>query len=432
MPEFTSLLEAMQRAFAERGPLELARDVLDVAIVAYLIYRLLLMVRGTRAIQMGAGLLFVFLAYLAARALQLATLLSLLSYVLSSLILIVVVVFQNDIRRALIRVGGQAWLGRRQRREQTRVIDEVVAAVTELARHRIGAIIAFEQDANLLEFTRSEGTKIDAAVTRELLVAIFYPESVNKLHDGAVVVGDLKIERAGVLFPMPEQKSLDASYGTRHRAALGITEETDAVVVVVSEERGTISFCFDGNLVPNIDGPALRQALVSLLDPKSAAPPAEPSPTSAPSPVSTKTASIPPPRIPAGHATTSPLPLPLPRPPHVPSTAGTTPLPKQAIPGRIERAKAEAARSLEEPTPHAKRVTKPMPRNDRSIALPPRRSTPPAAHAGEGGGPLSERVSFVTAASELHGDPAPASITPSDRSLTPALPDAAPAAEVER
>jgi len=430
MPEFTSLLEAMQRAFAERGPLELARDVLDVAIVAYLIYRLLLMVRGTRAIQMGAGLLFVFLAYLAARALQLATLLSLLSYVLSSLILIVVVVFQNDIRRALIRVGGQAWLGRRQRREQTRVIDEVVAAVTELARHRIGAIIAFEQDANLLEFTRSEGTKIDAAVTRELLVAIFYPESVNKLHDGAVVVGDLKIERAGVLFPMPEQKSLDASYGTRHRAALGITEETDAVVVVVSEERGTISFCFDGNLVPNIDGPALRQALVSLLDPKSAATLSEASPTSAPSPVSTKTASLPPPRFPAGHATSSPLPLP--RPPGVPSTAVTTPLPKQAIPGRIERAKAEAARSLEEPTPHAKRITKPMPRNDRSIALPPRRSTPPVANAGEGGAPLSERVSFVTAASELHGDSAPASTTSRDRSLTPAPPDAAPAAEVER
>jgi diadenylate cyclase len=430
MPEIPSLLEAMQRAFAERAPLELARDVLDVAIVAYLIYRLLLMVRGTRAIQMGAGLLFVFLAYLAARALQLATLLSLLSYVLSSLILIVVVVFQNDIRRALIRVGGQAWLGRRQRREQTRVIDEVVAAVTELARHRIGAIIAFEQDANLLEFTRSEGTTIDAAVTRELLVAIFYPESVNKLHDGAVVVRDLKIERAGVLFPMPEQKSLDASYGTRHRAALGITEETDAVVVVVSEERGTISFCFDGNLVPNIDGPALRQALVSLLDPKSAVPSTEASPTSAPSPTSTKTASLPPPRIPAGHATSSPLPVP--RPPGVPSIALTTPLPKQAIPGRIERAKAEAARSLEEPTPHAKRVTKPMPRNDRAIAIPVRRSTLPNSHAGDPSVPLSERVSFVTAASELHGDPAPDSTTSRDRSLTPAPPDASPASEVER
>jgi uncharacterized protein (TIGR00159 family) len=388
------------------------------------------MVRGTRAIQMGAGLLFVFLAYLAARALQLATLLSLLSYVLSSLILIVVVVFQNDIRRALIRVGGQAWLGRRQRREQTRVIDEVVAAVTELARHRIGAIIAFEQDANLVEFTRSEGTMIDASVTRELLVAIFYPESVNKLHDGAVVVRDLKIERAGVLFPMPEQKSLDASYGTRHRAALGITEETDAVVVVVSEERGTISFCFDGNLVPNIDGPALRQALVSLLDPKSAAPSTEASPTSAPSPTSTKTASLPPPRSPAGHATSSPLPLP--RPPGVPSVALTTPLPKQAIPGRIERAKAEAARSLEEPTPHAKRVTKPMPRNDRPIAIPVRRSTLPNPHAGDPSVPLSERVSFVTAASELHGDPAPDSTTSRDRSFTPATPDAAPATEVER
>lgn len=262
------MTEWIARIFSGRSWAEVGRDIVDVLVVAYVIYRALLVVRGTRAMQMGVGLGVIFLLYLAAKVLNLVTLLSLLSYLLSSIILIVVVVFQNDIRRALIRVGGQAWLGRGRKQEQSRVIDEVVAAVTELARHRIGAIIAFEQDANLLEFTKSEGTVVGAAVTRELLVALFYPESVNKLHDGAVIVRDLKIARAGVFFPMPDTKLLDKSLGSRHRAALGITEETDAVVVVVSEERGTISFCFNGNIVPNLDGTALRQTLVGILEQK--------------------------------------------------------------------------------------------------------------------------------------------------------------------
>jgi hypothetical protein len=128
----------------------------------------------------------------------------------------------------------------------------------------MGALIAFEQDANILEFVKSEGILLDCAVTREILVSLFVPESVNKLHDGAILIRDLKIARAGVFFPMPDTKILDAQLGSRHRAALGITEETDAVVVVVSEERGTISFCFSGNIVSNLDGQSLRHALLGL------------------------------------------------------------------------------------------------------------------------------------------------------------------------
>jgi hypothetical protein len=101
-------------------------------------------------------------------------------------------------------------------------------------------------------------------VQRELLVALFVPDSLNKLHDGAVVIRNLRIAKGGVFFPMPDTKVLDKSLGSRHRAALGITEETDAVVVVVSEERGTISFCFNGNIVPNLDGASLKQALLGL------------------------------------------------------------------------------------------------------------------------------------------------------------------------
>jgi len=257
------MFEGLRNLFTSRPLTQVLRDLLDVFIVAWVIYRALLVLRGTRAIQMAIGLGFVLLAYLGAKLLNLATLLHLLSALLTSIVLIVVVVFQNDIRRALIRMGGAAsFTGGRE--QQSRVIDEVVAAATELARHRMGALIAFEQDANVLEFTKSEGISLDAVVTRELLVSLFVPESVNKLHDGAVLIRDLKIARAGVFFPMPDTKILDAQLGSRHRAALGITEETDAVVVVVSEERGTISFCFSGNIVSNLDGQSLRHALLGL------------------------------------------------------------------------------------------------------------------------------------------------------------------------
>jgi uncharacterized protein (TIGR00159 family) len=257
------MLEFMSRLFEARPAEQILRDLVDIAIVAWIIYRALLVLRGTRAIQMAVGLGIVALVYLGATVLKLATLHNLLSSLLSSIVLIVVVVFQNDIRRALIRMGNTSWLSG-GREQQSRVIDEVVAAATELARHRMGALIAFEQDANVLEFAKSEGIQLDSVVTRELLVSLFVPESVNKLHDGAVLIRDLKIARAGVFFPMPDTKVLDAQLGSRHRAALGITEETDAVVVVVSEERGTISFCFSGNIVSNLDGQSLRHALLGL------------------------------------------------------------------------------------------------------------------------------------------------------------------------
>src|SRR6202453_1982249 len=258
------MLEGLLHLFARRPLSQIVIDVLDIILVTWAVYRALLVLRGTRAMQMGTGLGVIFLVYVIAKWAGYVTLYNLLSYLLSSIILIVVVVFQNDIRRGLMRVGARAFFGGITREQESRVIDEVVAAATELARHRMGALICFEQDANLDEFVVGQGTVIDASVQRELLVGIFVPESVNKLHDGAVVIRNLRIVKAGVFFPMPDIKSLDKSLGSRHRAALGITEETDAVVVVVSEERGTISFCFNGNIVSNLDGASLRQALLGL------------------------------------------------------------------------------------------------------------------------------------------------------------------------
>ena len=263
------MFEAVRAYWEGRTPLLLAKDALDVFLVYYLAYRALLVLRGTRAMQVGLGLSLVFVLYLFAQFLRLVTVISVMGALISSMLLIIVVVFQSDIRRGLQRVGSRAWFGSLVRAQETKVIDEVVEAATELARHRIGALITFEQDANLDEFVGvHKGHVLDAQVTRELLVALFLPEGMNKLHDGSVVIRNLRLAKAGVFFPMPEGRVVDDSFGSRHRAALGITEETDAVVVIVSEERGTISFCFNGNIASNLDGPKLRTMLDAIFSPK--------------------------------------------------------------------------------------------------------------------------------------------------------------------
>jgi len=261
--------ELLRAYVASRSPLHYLRDALDIFIVYYVLYRALLVLRGTRAMQVGVGLGVLFALYLVAQALELVTVLTVMGALISSMILIIVVVFQSDIRRGLQRVGSRAWFGTFARSQESKVIDEVVEAATELARHRIGALITFEQDANLDEFVGvHKGQLIDAQVSSELLVSLFVPEGVNKLHDGSVVIRNLRIAKAGVFFPMPEGRVMDQSFGSRHRAALGITEETDAVVVIVSEERGTISFCFNGNIATNLDGPKLHAMLEAMFSPK--------------------------------------------------------------------------------------------------------------------------------------------------------------------
>lgn len=261
--------ETLANYLSHRTPLELMRDVADIVVVYYLFYRLLLVARGTRAMQIATGLGIVCLMYVVAQAIGLVTIVALFGALLQSIILVIVVVFQTDIRRALERVGSRAFFGNFARSQESEVIESVVLAAGELARHRVGAIIAFEQDANLDEFIgQNKGITLDARVSRELLVSLFLPDASNKLHDGAVILRNLRIAKAGVFFPMPESRVFDPSFGSRHRAAIGITEETDAVVVVVSEERGTISFCFNGNVAANLQAEQLREMLLSIMSPK--------------------------------------------------------------------------------------------------------------------------------------------------------------------
>ena len=263
------MLDSLLTFFGGLTFVQCLRDALDIFLVYYIVYRALLVLRGTRAMQVGMGLAMVFVLYIVAQALQLVTVLKIMGALISSMILIIVVVFQNDIRRGLQRVGSRAWFGGLVRSQESKLIDAVVEAATDLARHRIGALITFEQDANLDEFVGvHKGHVLDAQVSRELLVTLFIPEGVNKLHDGSVIIRNYRIAKAGVFFPMPEGRVMDDSFGSRHRAALGITEETDAVVVIVSEERGTISFCFNGNIASNLDGLKLRTMLEAIFSPK--------------------------------------------------------------------------------------------------------------------------------------------------------------------
>ncbi len=257
------MLEGLLSLIAPRSLGEIARDLFDVLVVAWAIYRLLLFFRGTRAMQVGQGLALVALVYIVSQRLGLVTTFTLLDRFLASFLLLVVVIFQGDIRRALMRVGNRPLLLRWRKTEESGAVEEVIAAAALLAHRRLGALIVFERDAALDDFTQ-QGTVLDAAVSRELLYTVFLPSHENPLHDGAAILRNARVWKAGAFLPLTGNPSLDRTLGTRHRAALGISEETDAVVIVVSEERGQVSLCFNGNMVRGLDSQSLRQALYGL------------------------------------------------------------------------------------------------------------------------------------------------------------------------
>ena len=239
-------------------------DLADIALVAVVLYAVLVLIRGTRAVQMGIGLGLVFVVYQIAKWLGLVTLYAMLDTLLTSLVLIIVVVFQQDIRRALMRFGTRPLFTPARAALETQVIEEVVKAGSSLAQKRIGALIVFEREAVLDEFIEA-GTRLDAVVSKELLYSVFVPSYENPMHDGAVIVRDGRVQQAGAFLPLSASTKLDKTLGTRHRAAVGLSEDTDAAVVVVSEERGAVSLCFHGNIVRDLDAASLRTALLGLL-----------------------------------------------------------------------------------------------------------------------------------------------------------------------
>ena len=238
--------------------------VIDFAIVGFLIYQVLLMIRGTRAVPMMYGLLFIILGYFLSERVGLSTLNWMLDKFIASFIVVVIVLFQDDIRRGLLKVGQSRLFSGLGSSVSAYVVEELVRGCFALSEVRIGALIVVERDGDLSEYAQ-EAIKVDAAVTREQLFAIFNPANANPLHDGAVIVRGDRVLVAGGFLPLTSSPRVDKSLGTRHRAALGLSEETDSVVLVVSEETGAVSIALGGQLIRGLEPNTLRERLQELL-----------------------------------------------------------------------------------------------------------------------------------------------------------------------
>ncbi|MCB0271457.1 MAG: diadenylate cyclase CdaA [Bdellovibrionales bacterium] len=244
--------------FHKMGGLQIIRDVIDIFVVALVIYYILKLIRGTRAVYMLIGLSFGVVMYVVSNIFELATINWILYHFLGSFLLIIVVLFQNEIRRALTRLGRTqvfSFLGPVQ---DSIMIDELVRTAVSLANKKIGALMVMEKEANVQDYIE-KGVSVDANVSKEILTALFLPSS--PLHDGAVVIQKGKVSYASCFLPLSMNPEIHQDLGTRHRAAVGVTEETDAVVIVVSEEKGWISVAMSGKLIQGIDAIALRRIL---------------------------------------------------------------------------------------------------------------------------------------------------------------------------
>ena len=239
------------------------QDGIDLGIITFLIYRLLQILRGSRAMQMVIGLAMVMAAFVISRALGLFTLNWILDNFLGSIILVIIVIFQSDIRRALTQVGTAPLFGTErmvQRRDD--IIEDVVQASIVLAEKRFGALIVLQREVGLNEYMEI-GTRLDARVSRELMESVFQPHS--PVHDGALVIQRGRVSAARCVLPLSTNPNLRKTWGTRHRAAIGVTEETDAVAIVISEQEGTVALVVGGNVTENIDSTRLRSALRELV-----------------------------------------------------------------------------------------------------------------------------------------------------------------------
>jgi diadenylate cyclase len=237
------------------------RDAIDIGIIAFFIYRIIDLIRGTRAVQMLIGLVVVFLAFLSSQYFDLYALNWILDNFLGSILLVIVIIFQDDIRRALTQVGTRPFFGA-ESRLHGQDLEEIVRAAVSLASKRIGALIVLQRDVGLNDFVEV-GTRLDARVSKELITSIFQP--LSPIHDGALIIHKGRIIAAGCFLPLTTNPHVSKTLGTRHRAGIGLTEETDALVIVISEEEGAISMVREGRITRDIDAATLRSTLQRLL-----------------------------------------------------------------------------------------------------------------------------------------------------------------------
>ncbi len=242
-------------------------DVVDIALVSFLIYKLLLLIRGSRALHMVVGTVVLVFAFFASRWLQLETLNWILRNSLAYIGIAVIVLYQAELRKALANLGRAPLFRFLNQPGTSETIDEVVFAASTLARRKMGAIIVIERDIGLRSYIEG-GIVLDAVLTYDLLLSIFNPNT--PLHDGAVIVQSNRAAAAACFLPLTINPQLSRELGTRHRAAIGISEDTDAVAVVVSEETGTVSFVEDGRIERNLNPEELRKRLREALLPPDA------------------------------------------------------------------------------------------------------------------------------------------------------------------
>ena len=238
-------------------------DVLDILIVAFLVYQLLQFIRGTHAVQMALGGMVLVLVYFVSQWFNLEAVNWLLRTFLPYVVFGIIVVFQAEIRKVLAHLGKPPLLGAFGSQRTEEVVDEVVLAATSLAAQRTGAIVVLEREMGLRSYIET-GIGLDALLTYDLLISIFNPGT--PLHDGAVIVQGNRIAAAACFLPLTVNPELSRQLGSRHRAAIGVTEDTDAVAVVVSEETGTISVVVGGRIRRDLDGRSLKWALLEALD----------------------------------------------------------------------------------------------------------------------------------------------------------------------
>lgn len=237
-------------------------DALDILLVAFIIYQLLLFIRGTHAVQMALGAFVLVVLFWASLLLNLETVNWLLRTFLPFLVFGIIVIFQSEIRKVLAHLGKTPFLGVAGAKRKEEVIDEVVLAATTLASRKTGAIMVVEREMGLRSYIET-GIALDAVLTYDLLINVFTPDT--PLHDGAVIIQGNRIAAAACFLPLTVNPELSRTLGSRHRAAIGLSEDTDAVAVVVSEETGIISLVEDGRIRRELDGKALKMALVQAL-----------------------------------------------------------------------------------------------------------------------------------------------------------------------
>lgn len=233
-------------------------DVIDILLVWIIVYRLLLLVQKTGTAQMLSGLAVLAIAYLAAQGLELYTLNWLLERFFSNLFVIAVILFQGEIRRALAHLGSGAFFTGPNRAQNTQVAEEIAKGIMSCAARGYGGLVVVEKDILVDNYIES-GTDVDAKVSSELLASIFHPTS--PIHDGAVLIRQGRVHSAGNVLPLSKNPALDKNLGTRHRAAIGLTEETDALVFVISEEFKSVGLVQGGHLRPHVELYDVRRAL---------------------------------------------------------------------------------------------------------------------------------------------------------------------------